>query len=148
MEVAFGSYQFKIKEEEQKQYIFDIVRKKWILLTSEEKVRQLWIHLLVELGYSTALIQIEKGFLINDRKKRIDICVFDNQLQPILLIECKAPDISISKESVLEQILNYNLHYQVDKFIITNGNDSIGFKLVEGKVEEIKNILELKTNPN
>jgi hypothetical protein len=145
MTVSFSPYYFKIKEELQKQYIFDIVRKKWILLTEEEKVRQLWIHLLSEeLGYSISLLQIEKGFTINDRKKRIDICVFDNELKPQILIECKAPDISISQHSVLEQILNYNLHYQVDKFILTNGNETFGFRVIEGKVEEIKDMMELK----
>lgn len=107
-----------------KDTIFDPVRKKRVALTPEEGVRQQLIALLSEkYGYPLNLMSCELSFTINKLKYRSDLVVFDKQSKPVLLAECKAPDVSIKKET-FEQILRYNMSLQVKYLLVTNGKET------------------------
>lgn len=106
--------------------VFDEIRRKWLQLTPEEWVRQHLINYLVkEKKYPISLISVEKELVLNDTKKRYDIVVYSKSLEPIIIIECKAPEVNLS-EKVLEQALRYNLVLKVPYLMISNGlNDFI-----------------------
>ena len=102
-------------------------RKRWVPLTSEEWVRQNFIqYLLQEKKYPSSLIAVEKEIKLGELRKRFDILVYDKEHRPWMMIECKGREI-ILNESVLEQVLRYNISVPVNYLIITNGNHSIGW---------------------
>lgn len=120
-ELNLPQYPVKIKEEDGVRYIFDFIRKKYLVLLPEEWVRQNFIHFLVtDKGYASSLIAIEKGLKLNELHKRADIVIYDNQANPIVLIECKAPKIKINQE-VFEQVARYNVVFKVPYIVVTNG---------------------------
>jgi len=115
------TYPIRIKEEENGTYIFDVIRKKFLLLTPEEWVRQHLVHFLVEeKKYPRSLIQLEGGLKLNNLQKRSDILIFNNIGQKIVLIECKAPSVKISQET-FDQIARYNFIHQVKWLVVSNG---------------------------
>lgn len=119
---------FRIKQEEGKDYLFDIIRKRWLLLTPEEWVRQNFIRYLVQVkSYPLSLIAVEKELRLGELKKRFDILVYDNNHQPWLMVECKAPEIKLT-EAVLQQALRYNISVPVKYILITNGNETMGWE--------------------
>jgi len=114
-------YKLKVKSSENKLLIFDIVRKKYIVLTPEEWVRQHYIHYLVtEKHYPISLIAVEKQLKVNTRTKRTDIVIFNTQGTPEIIVECKAPSIKISQH-VFDQIARYNMELKAPYLIVTNG---------------------------
>jgi predicted type IV restriction endonuclease len=126
--VQFPKPQFRIKNENDKRFIFDSIRKAWIQLTEEEWVRQNFVNYLVSgLHYPNTLIAIEKEIRLNDLRKRFDILVYDKDHKPWMMIECKAPSVKLS-EDVLQQALRYNISVPVDYIIITNGTTTAGWK--------------------
>ena len=115
------TYNFKLKSNENKTLIFDNLRKKYVVLTPEEWVRQHFVEFLIqEKNYPTSLIAIEKQLVINNRKKRTDILVFNAQGNPHIIVECKAPSIKITQDT-FDQIARYNLKLNADYLIVTNG---------------------------
>ena len=113
--------EFKIKSSENTQYIFDIIRKKYVVLTPEEWVRQHIIHyLIVVKGYPKSLIAVEKQLTINTLKKRFDILVFNNTGLPKIVVECKSPNTKIT-QSAFDQIARYNLNLNADLLMVSNG---------------------------
>jgi len=113
-------YSIKIKEEGGTTYIFDSIRKKYLVLQPEEWVRQNFIQFLIhEKNYPNSLIEIEKGLKLNELQKRADI-VIHKDAKPMVLIECKAPNVKINQE-VFEQIARYNTSFRVPYLIVTNG---------------------------
>lgn len=115
------SVSLKFKEINGKKAIFDIVRKKYIILTPEEWVRQHFIHFLInKYQYPRSLIKIESGIRFNDITGRSDIIVYDRKGQVFLLVECKAPTIPLSNV-VFEQASRYNQDYKAKYLLITNG---------------------------
>jgi hypothetical protein len=115
------AYQFRIQTVDGKQRIFDRWRKKFVALTPEEWVRQHFIRYLVEeKQFPESLIAVETGLIVGRRTKRTDVVVYDRQARPLVIIECKAPDIPIS-QSVFEQIVRYNITLQVGYLMVTNG---------------------------
>jgi hypothetical protein len=115
------SYDFNIKNSENKPYIFDISRKKFIVLTPEEWVRQHFVkYLITEKKYPLSIIAIEKQLVINNRKKRTDILIFDSNGNPDIIVECKAPSIKIT-QATFDQIARYNLKLNAKYLIVTNG---------------------------
>jgi hypothetical protein len=128
IDVVYPEPQFRMKQQEGKPYIFDPIRKVWLLLTEEEWVRQNFVAYLVqERGYPSPLIALEKELLLNGLKKRFDVLVYDARHQPWMMVECKAPEVPLS-EDVLQQALRYNMALPVDYIIITNGNTTLGWK--------------------
>ena len=114
-------FEFKIKKENKNNIIFDEIRKKWIILTPEEWVRQHVVHfLLKEKNYPISLIAVEKQLKINTRIKRTDIVVYNKQGTPELLIECKAPSVKIT-QTTFDQIARYNLTANSNYLMVTNG---------------------------
>ena len=117
----FPTYSFRFKNSENKTYIFDEIRKKFIILTPEEWVRQNTLHYLIQdKKYSKSYINVEKLVKVNDINKRYDIVVYKPNGTIFLLIECKAPDIIISQKT-FDQIAQYNLVLQADYLMVTNG---------------------------
>lgn len=116
------TYSFKIKSEDNRKYIFDEIRRKFLLLTPEEWVRQNFIKYLVkEKKYPQQLISIEMEFKIGKLIRRCDIVVFNKSGSPNLIVECKSPAIKINQDT-FDQISDYNRHLNVDYLIVTNGN--------------------------
>jgi hypothetical protein len=120
----FSGIQLKLKQEEGKAFVFDIVRKRWLSLTPEEHVRQYLIHYLVyNMHYPTALIAVEKGIRVGTRSKRYDIVVYNRDHKPWMLVECKAPEVLIS-ETTLHQLLNYQRTVRCSYWVLTNGHQT------------------------
>jgi hypothetical protein len=129
-----------IKTANNKKYILCAVRKKYILLTPEEKVRQYTLHVLVnEYQFPLKYISVEKTLRVNELKKRYDIVVFNRALNPKILIECKAEYISI-KENTLQQIATYNIKLQVPYLMVTNGNNHFYFQIKDETSVQINNL--------
>lgn len=115
------TYKFRIKSNENNFAIFDIIRKKYVVLTPEEWVRQHLIHYLIEeKKYPISLIAVEKKLTINNLTKRTDILVFNTKGLPEIIIECKAPSIKIN-QSAFDQIARYNLKLNANYLIVSNG---------------------------
>jgi hypothetical protein len=103
-------------------HVWDLVRRKWVLLTPEEQVRQGMIHYLhKELGFPISWMAVEKQLMLYGQKKRFDILIYQNGLTPWMMVECKAPQIPITP-SVFDQIARYNLTLKVPVLIVTNGS--------------------------
>jgi hypothetical protein len=117
----FPVYSFRFKNSENKVAIFDEIRKKFILLTPEEWVRQHTIQFLLnENQYPKSYINVEKLIKINDLSKRYDVVVFQPNGEIFLLIECKAPEVLIS-QNTFDQIARYNLVLKAKYLMVTNG---------------------------
>lgn len=118
-----------IKTENGQQYIFCLIRRKWLILTPEEKVRQFTLHQLInDYQYPQKYISAEKTLKVNELRKRYDIVVYNQQLQPKILIECKAENIELA-EKTLQQIATYNIKLQVPFLMVTNGKKSFCFEI-------------------
>ncbi|WGK64797.1 type I restriction enzyme HsdR N-terminal domain-containing protein [Croceiramulus getboli] len=117
----FPSFSFRVKNSENKSLIFDPFRKKFVVLTPEEWVRQHSLQYLVrEINYPPSLLAIERQFELYDTVKRFDIAGFNPQGKISLIVECKAPQVSITQDS-FDQIARYNLKLQADYLMVTNG---------------------------
>mgnify|MGYP006198201219 FL=1 len=117
----FPTYSFRFKNSENKVSIFDEIRKKFILLTPEEWVRQHVVQfLLQDKKYPKSYINVEKLIKINDLSKRYDGVVFQPNGEIFLLIECKAPEVPISQQT-FDQIARYNLVLKAKYLMVTNG---------------------------
>ena len=120
-ELNFPKYYFRFKNSENKVSIFDPIRKKFVILQSEEWVRQHFIQFLTDVkGYPNTLINIEKELTINSLKKRYDIVVFNSDGSIHLIVECKSPKIKINQET-FNQIARYNLALNASYLMVTNG---------------------------
>lgn len=110
-----------MKEEGDVVFIFDEVRKKFLVLTPEEWVRQHVVQFLIqEKKVPKALIQLEGGLTYNGLQKRSDVLVFNSTGQKILLVECKAPSVKISQDT-FDQIARYNFVHRVPWLLVSNG---------------------------
>ena len=117
----FEHYPMSIKNKENKRYIFDVIRKKDLLLTPEEWVRQHCIQfLLQEKKYPVSLINVEKSIQVYGQIKRYDIIVFTPKGKVKILVECKAPHIPLD-QAVFDQIARYNLQVDSEFLMVTNG---------------------------
>lgn len=117
----FPTYSFRFKNSENKVAIFDEIRKKFMLLTPEEWVRQHTVQfLLQDKKYPKSYINVEKVIKINNLSKRYDVVVFQPNGEIFLLIECKAPEVPIS-QNTFDQIARYNLVLKAKYLMVTNG---------------------------
>ena len=139
--LKFPEYKFRFrKNPENKTLIFDELRKKWMVLTPEEWVRQNTIRFLTgELKFPETVFKVETGLQINRRDKRSDILVYKNG-QPILLVECKAPEVTIDA-SVLDQALVYNQEYKAPYLLLTNGLNHLLFHDKSGELLQLKTFI-------
>lgn len=118
MNLNFPEYPLQIKSEKNKKWVFDPVRKKYVILQPEEWVRQVLIKHLEALNYPLARTSVER--CLPGSKKRYDLVVFDRLGNPLLIAECKAPDVPIAEQSV-DQINAYLLHLPAPFALLTNG---------------------------
>lgn len=133
-------YPFKIKEENDKLHIFDIIRKRFITLTPEEWVRQHFVQFLIEeLNYPAGKIGNEIGFKVNGLTKRCDTVVYDNYGKPLIIVEYKAPKIPIN-QSVFDQIFVYNTKLNVPYLFVSNGMNHFVCVMQSGKPVFLKSI--------
>lgn len=112
---------FKIAEQNGQYFMFDEIRRKNILITPEEWVRQHFVQfLMAQKQYPKSLIQLEGGLKLHGMTKRSDILVYNSSAEKILLVECKAPSVKITQK-VFDQIARYNMVHLVPLLAITNG---------------------------
>jgi type I site-specific restriction-modification system R (restriction) subunit len=115
------TYLFRIKEHHGKKYIFDEIRRRFVLLTPEEWVRQHTVNFLVKgKNFPMQLISVEKGFKLNRNRQRYDLLVYDRKGKPLMIIECKAPGVEINQQ-VFDQAGRYNHKHKAGYMLITNG---------------------------
>jgi hypothetical protein len=115
------SFEPQLQRVDDKYFIFDSLRKKYLALTPEEWVRQHWVNFLIEhQGYPKGLISLEKGLKYNQLQKRTDLVVFDRVGNPYLLIECKAPEVELNQK-VLQQAMSYRSTLLTPYVILSNG---------------------------
>lgn len=119
----FPAYGFRLKNSENNTYIFDVIRKKFVVLQPEEWVRQHVANYLIhDKKYPKSLINVERQLTVNQLRKRYDVVVFRPDGQIGILVECKAPKIAINQET-FDQIARYNLQLNADYLMVTNGLD-------------------------
>ncbi|AOR27202.1 restriction endonuclease subunit R [Formosa sp. Hel1_33_131] len=117
----FPTYSFRLKNSENNTHIFDVIRKKFVVLQPEEWVRQHCVQYLIhQKNYPISLINVEKVVLINGLKKRYDIVVFNPDGSLALVVECKAPKVKIT-QAAFDQIARYNLTLKAPYLMVTNG---------------------------
>ncbi len=112
---------FRIADNGQSKQIFDCIRRKYVALTPEEWVRQhLIIYLTEHCGFPLSLIAVEKQVKLNGMAKRFDLMIYDNEGKPMLVAECKSPDLKLNQKS-FDQVSRYCLATGLNHFIVTNG---------------------------
>jgi hypothetical protein len=114
-------YPFKISQRNNKLFLFDELRRKEVVLTPEEWVRQHFVQYLIhQKNYPKALIRIEEGLNLHGRTQRADVVAYNNQGEKILMVECKAPSVAITQQ-VFNQIARYNMVNRIPLLAVTNG---------------------------
>ena len=122
-------YSFRITGEEGKEMILDHLRKKFVKLTPEEWVRQNFVQYLIHEGkYPPGLLGIEVLSRYNKMKRRVDILIHNRSGEPVMIVECKAPEVKID-DKVFDQIVCYNMGFQVPYIVVTNGLDHYACKI-------------------
>jgi hypothetical protein len=120
-ELVFPPFDYKIINENGKVAIFDIIRKKHVILTPEEWVRQHLVHYVInELNYPKSLISVEDSLKVNKMQKRSDIIMYNREGQLFMLVECKSAKIKLNQNSMI-QLSNYNQKYNSEYLALTNG---------------------------
>ena len=115
------TYNPTLKKDQGKVYIFDLIRKKYVVLTPEEWVRQHFVNYLIqELNYPKSLFRIEVSLSYNKLQKRSDILIFNRLGKPWMLIECKSPTIKLS-QNAFNQVAVYNMTVGAQYIAVTNG---------------------------
>ena len=120
-ELNFPKFEYRFKSTENKVSIFDVIRKKFIILQPEEWVRQHCVHFLIsDKKFPKSLINVEKELTINGLKKRYDIVIFNSDGSIHLIVECKSHNIKID-QTTFDQIARYNLVLNASYLMVTNG---------------------------
>jgi len=143
-ELSFPTFDYKINLMDQKPYIFDFIRQKYVVLTPEEWVRQHILHYMMSKGYVKSRISVEYPIKTKVGVKRADIVYTDKLGDIVLLVECKAPDVKIN-ESTLRQAGNYNLSLKVRFLVISNGKQTYIFE-TDFKKAEILSLFHFPEN--
>lgn len=140
IKIEYPPYQPKIKKEQGREFIFDDFRKRWVVLTPEEWVRQNFLHYLTRVKkYAVSLIAVEKEIQLGEIKKRFDIVVYDAATKPFMLIECKEMNVELTQK-VLDQALRYNMTMQVPYVVITNGSYCMAFDCTNNRFAALEEI--------
>ncbi len=120
-DLTLPRYDIQVKESEKGTVIFDVIRKKFIVLTPEEWVRQHLVNYLINhKGYPKSLIKVESGLKYNRLQKRSDVLVYDRMGNPFLLVECKSSKVKINKEAIYQGAA-YNKIIGAQYLLVTNG---------------------------
>lgn len=114
-------YTFRTKTENGKTLIFDPIRKKFVVLTPEEWVRQNFIqYLKTEKKYPENLMAVEKQVMVNGKQRRFDLLIYLKNGQPFLIAEFKAPVVKITQDT-FDQVVRYNMALRVERVVVSNG---------------------------
>lgn len=137
----FPEFEFRFqKNEKGTLQVFDMIRKKFVDATPEEWVRQHIIQfLIVHKQVPASMISIEKQLILNNTKRRTDIVIFNSNLKPLLIIECKAPQININQLTI-NQALRYNLELNVPAIFLSNGLQHVCIKLGKDTPKVLKDL--------
>lgn len=120
-ELNLPGYEFRLKTVGSKKYIFDSVRKRFVLLTPEEWVRQNFIrYLSEEKRYPQSLMAVEKQIILNGKQFRFDLLIYRRNGEPLLIAEFKAPNVKISQDT-FDQVVRYNMVLKVELVVVSNG---------------------------
>jgi hypothetical protein len=136
IKIAFPQKPFKTRTESGSEQIFDGIRKRWLVLTPEEWVRQNMLQYLASIHYPLSLIAVEKEIFLGEMKKRCDIVVYDRSGNPWMIIECKEMNVKLNA-AVLDQVLRYHISIPCPYLIITNGRYCYGFEKKNGELVEM-----------
>ena len=137
IKIKYPKDQVKMRQQDGVNEVFDVIRKKWLLLTPEEWVRQnMMQYLLIQKKYPISLISVEKEIKLGELKKRYDLVVFNRDSLPWMIIECKEMNIPLSQKTI-EQVLRYHITLPATYLIITNGSFTYGFQKKENQFYEM-----------
>ena len=121
MQLNLPTYECRLREQNGRQQIFDVLRRRYVALTPEEWVRQHFVHYLIEhKGYPKGLLANEVELRVGEKHLRCDTVLYDKALHPKIIVEYKAPEIAITQK-VFNQITVYNMLLHVDYLIVSNG---------------------------
>ena len=121
MQLILPTYECRLREQNGRQQIFDVLRRRYVALTPEEWVRQHFVHYLIEhKGYPKGLLANEVDLRVGEKHLRCDTVLYDKALHPKIIVEYKAPEIAITQK-VFNQITVYNMLLHVDYLIVSNG---------------------------
>ena len=119
--LVFPPFEYKLGNQQGKVSIFDIIRKKHIILTPEEWVRQHLVHFFInQLNYPKSLISVEDGLKVNKMQKRSDIIIYNRLGKVFMVVECKSAKIKLNQNSMI-QLSTYNQKYNAEYIALTNG---------------------------
>ncbi len=139
LRIQFPQHNFRIKEEDNREFIFDEGRKKWVRLTPEEWVRQNFLQYLIQVKkIPLSIIAIEKEVQLADVKKRCDVIVYKEH-KPWMIVECKEMNVPLS-QAVLEQVIRYNMALPVEYLVISNGSFSYAWQRKNNNLIEIEEL--------
>ncbi|MEO7801890.1 MAG: type I restriction enzyme HsdR N-terminal domain-containing protein [Ginsengibacter sp.] len=138
LKIAFDRYPFKIESRKGIQYIFDEVRKRWIILSPEEWVRQNFLQYLVsQMNYPAKLIAVEKEFFVGELAKRGDLIVYNRDALPWMIVECKHMT-EVLNSKVIKQILIYHQSLPAKYLVITNGSYTAAFVKISNMFQPVE----------
>lgn len=124
IDLDFSGLELRLKYDGDKKLVYDPVRKRWVILTPEEHVRQyILLFIIHKLKYPIGLIAVEKKITLGNLTKRYDILVFNQEHKPWMLIECKEPEVPIS-QNTLFQLLNYHRSVPCKYWLLSNGHQT------------------------
>lgn len=122
-ELNLPSFEYQLQQHAGKSVIFDPIRKKYVVLTPEEWVRQHFVNYLIHhLRYPRSLIRIEGGLRYNQTARRTDVVVYQRSGTPFMVVECKAPSVPLAP-NVFEQAAVYNQSLRATYLTVTNGRE-------------------------
>lgn len=143
LDIAYPEPAFRLKEQDGKDYLFDPIRKRWLLLTPEEWVRQNFVQYLVQVKkYPVALIALEKMIMLGELRKRFDILIYDRLHRPWMMIECKSPSVELD-DAALHQLLRYHIAVPTGWLVVTNGTHSYGWEKRNGQLHPLDMLPDL-----
>lgn len=137
IKIIYPDKQPSVKREAGKECVFCFIRRKWLVLTPEEWVRQNFLLYLTEtLGYDRSIIAVEKKLMLGEVEKRFDIVVYDSDTRPFIIIECKEMNVPLSAMT-FNQVLRYNITLGAAYLVITNGSYCHAFTTVNNTIAEV-----------
>ena len=122
-ELNLPTFDFRVRKTDGQVRIFDIIRRRYVVLSPEEWVRQHFVKFLIEYkDVPAGLIALEKTIIMNTMNRRPDILVYDRKGSAVMIIECKAPEVNVS-QTAFDQVARYNAVLRVPYLVVTNGLD-------------------------
>ncbi len=145
LKIEFPKDQVEVRQQAGGPEVFDPIRKKWLRLSPEEWVRQHMIRFLVERGYPAPLMAVEKKIAVGALNKRCDLVVYQRDMQPFMIVECKALEVTLT-EKTLQQILRYHIALPCPYLLVTNGKYTFCYE--KGNGEAAGQFLETAVLPS